>query len=1263
MEIAGIASDRKSTPVPDFSKGHNKEISAKVENPNVFDEQVFPFILNNGLCNEVLIELVDAKSVLGQECLTDGIISYLTVKLINQVKDNDFKNKSFHFLPPTFWSLWSRNDQEACAQLISHQIPHGVSENFMVLIPICQSGHWIASGFFCNKGKIRVFLYNSKKVPFEANSKICAELIRFTIIYLKTDKEVKFNIIPGPVQKEGDDFNCGLYMIEFYRRFTESFAKTDFERGIWVDANGKMVSDIILNRKTIILDILRDIKLPSSEFSVNVCLDNESHPNASPELTKTSSNQTANSYLKRKTNENGDSNLLKKHKPNTLHLPPNCAPLPNDSFQSSLDQSQTQSEMNLHSSSKSIKRASVPKSGQSSLLKSTCLNKTKDRPVNRTLFTPPNTNTKERHVLMISPLEEIKIFSPSKLNTEHIEETKFTNKLIFNILEHILDEKSDFNKDSFLALIERSFLIPATSYFSTTFNLWFHKKYIVEFMLCYKKGIISIEEEWEKIYLIRASLKISKLEQELEEIKIVKPIIPVKSCKVLSKDSHFFLGKCLNKSEIGLYSKIASRFIEKGFKSNTQCGITVLKKRANIVFDTICVLSNNSEDEELVPLLAAMMVKRPSLFVLACKQSKCKELKFPSKFSPAETSTFFNQTAGTKYNMLNMRRSIGPLFATVAETKKYEYEATSYVSNPANVEHGYISLQTLKKITLPDGRKKDKIEVAPHAYVKVISMAGYMEYILDMFVKYRNFDFEGEEFIVNWKGKIIIVVSGDSGGGSMKYFIQILDGHIHPYGLYMGSDTAYNQNTFHSMYYGQFKKLLDDGIWFRGKHYMFTLKVKGDMKQGYIALGISGASSTYPNKQDLMNHNHFKTHIDGSPHGPDYCFRENNDDNFNGKLKERTMDGIYRNYEANTLQYGTGNTNKDLKSYECVKAYPLFPLKSPKDVVPAELHAKLTLTKVGVDGGRDAVDGDDYDKEKQASRKKFERKIVETREDLDRFKEQQESHLRLTQKKRFLVDRLRVSGNRRLIENVVIKNHKSSKVQHKFFDKVKCSESCILTRFDSHLSWHECDSCRKKFHMYCLAITEAEELLINNNDPILCLKCKPRTLQLDVHIAELDLRNAKSGDFDVAVQRKASELLNLKNQVEFYTSDKVKEYDQQLKFMGVDIQVHFGGAITGNHCDKILHNYQNLVNLLPLEKQLLYTAYYECINEICSKISKKVWWSASEIDDFEKIIKKFGELFPKIIKTGMTPKAHEIIFHLIPFLRENGTWAFWRGGH
>ena len=1055
---------------------------------------------------------------------------------------------------------------------------------------------------------------------------LCDTIRAFANDFLCTE-EVKCNIIKGPVQPPGNDFDCGLFMLEFFNRMIKSF-EVNFNINIWENIK-------ILSRKDIISDILIDMKVPMIGTSLNSPLniiDNEN--TIVTKFTKVSSTKDTELSM------------------------------------SSLKRSMEHEHFSLSKKCKLTPIGNSLTSGQTSLLKSNYSNLIKPG-AKRTLFTPPPLPQK-KHLLVVSPLENINIFSPSKLEGTKISSESLTNGVVGNLFEHILNKDVSFNMKSFKSVIGKSFEMSEAGHFFTTLFEWFNNDYINDFLLKLDKKLIMKDNLWEKIPLIKASLEVDnsrkeilKLKNDMKKMTSKKPIIPIKALDDCSIDSNttFFWGQQQKGkgNETALYSKLSSRVKQSGVKSNGKIGKTQLRKRSNIMFQTLKVLSSSDKEEELIPLIGTMMASRPNLFADACKYSKCKELELPTKFSPAETSIILRRCGKTVYNSRLLRRTLPRnMFSSERQTIRHEKLSLGFISNDANVEHGYITLQSVKKVKGPDGKVEEKTITGPHPYVKAISIKKYIEFIFEQYVKKNPIDFEGDTFCNKWGGKIIVVVSGDSGGGVMKYFCQILEGDIYPYGLFEGSDTHHNQSTFHSEFYKQFVELLKTGISFRGKIYMIKLLIKGDMKQAYISLGLAGATSTYPNKQDLCHKNHFKIHNDGSPHGPDYCFKETNDNNFNGKLIPRTMPEIYRNYTANVLknQKNKLGTSTDLKNYQCVKSFPLYPVESPDDVVPAELHVKLTLGKLGVDTNRTLINGDEFDAEKDAHRILIEKKIGEAKEDLARLKERQSDHLKEWQGKQFLIDRLKAYSNNARLERVVLTNHKSKKVWHSSFSQWKCKR-CILTKYDQHLTWAECHNCQGKFHLFCLAKTEQEKSSEDNFTPNLCLECKPRLLQVDIHKDELDSATNKIGELSASLHRKENEIISLENEVGFYTSEKVKEFDNRLKKMGVDIQVHFGGAITGNHVDKILNNYEKLVDLLPNEHKKLFSDYYACVKTICKKISHKVWWSDSEIDDFEPIIKQLGQLFPRICSAGgnngVTPKAHEMVFHLIPFIRKNRT--------
>ena len=238
----------------------------------------------------------------------------------------------------------------------------------------------------------------------------------------------------------------------------------------------------------------------------------------------------------------------------------------------------------------------------------------------------------------------------------------------------------------------------------------------------------------------------------------------------------------------------------------------------------------------------------------------------------------------------------------------------------------------------------------------------------------------------------------------------------------------------------------------------------------------------------------------------------------------------------------------------------------------------------------------------------------------------------------------------------------SAKVNNNYFVKVlnrASCHSCLITKYDFDICWRVCSTCHKYYHLYCLAYTyhelEQKEDSLSEN---CCNDCKGREFDIDGHTKELETKKALYRQAELEVVKLKAEMESLESKIEQLKAPELIEYDKRVKALNIDIQAQYGGVITGNHCTKFLDHHEELVELLkPSEIKNNLIKLVEIVQEIKMKFHEKKFWTDTEIQEFKPVLNEYGVLFPLIFKC-MTPKMHEIIFHVIPFLQKFRTIGY-----
>lgn len=461
----------------------------------------------------------------------------------------------------------------------------------------------------------------------------------------------------------------------------------------------------------------------------------------------------------------------------------------------------------------------------------------------------------------------------------------------------------------------------------------------------------------------------------------------------------------------------------------------------------------------------------------------------------------------------------------IGSEKKQRLEESvklAFFDDPENIESGTMMLR----------KTADKLPT-PEAYVRVKSIRTYLDYMISEALKIGKLNLTGTEFIVNMKGHLWIVISGDHGGdqkvsSTQKYGIQLLANSIYVYGLYEASDILENQTIFLNKYYAELEDIVLNGVSINGIIYPCFLFCKGDMKQGFEVLGLGGQSSTFPSRYSLIELEHMKkSHTQGEPHGPKYC----------PTPELRTMKNIRDNYYKNCLYSSeNGDLRGNAKKFKSVINFPLMPLQDPLFSVPTCLHYKLETVFVG-------------HKTTIKKIRKGSNKYLE--DNLEKLEQEQnfavETISKLEKKKgKLLVDRKNISNILRRIPVYAYKS-KLEKVARQEYEKptidprnlkqsimVSC-KFCLVTKYDQR-KHVQCDSCRKYFHLFCLLQSEEEsrKTIFDNNNCQTCSGSGPPELKIPKLTQDLEIIDIEINTITISLLEQRNQLvlaeLNIKNE-------------------------------------------------------------------------------------------------------------------------------------
>ena len=704
-------------------------------------------------------------------------------------------------------------------------------------------------------------------------------------------------------------------------------------------------------------------------------------------------------------------------------------------------------------------------------------------------------------------------------------------------------------------------------------------------------------------------------------------------------------------------NKLSSK---KNPKPNSSVTQKTLKKRANQTFIYMDSLGGG-EDKDLdrEHLLAQMVKLKPQLTKNALEKTNSPDFAIPQPLSAEEALIFQQHSAKNVDRMRTVRR----VFKNKLKVNVFPSEKIQRVKEKDMLER-LIEEDDLDigKMFLMTGRHKDKTpKYENKEYVRFKDIKKFITKVLHELILSGKLDLNSDFFKNDCKGKVWVVTSADHGGdirvcNNMKFCIQILNFSIYCYGMYSATDCVENLAKFHNMYFEQFRDLVENGIVYEGVHIPIIHLDKGDMKQSFYNQGLGGAAGTMPSRFSKVTLSHLRgNHKDGSPHTPEHCFIDDDD-----QLPIRTFEEIISKYHENFAK-NEGNYDKMHKSqalFDNVVGLPLYPFKSVYLLIIDILHFKLQSVKDGYVEmekrckGENALEDEEKEKNRLENALDAEQSLL--REKIEHqvsLSEEISSKDKKIQRIKFVNDKdlkglqsFVCADSGGVINKKFQKYGKSGK-----FDSFCPSSSCLLTKYDE-IQWMNCEQCQSWFHPYCL-----RRLANSSNISQSCMKCQPIPNNIDELISELNLLRGEytKGQKDISqfkdIIRKVSDRI-----LRYKTKNQI-DLDKKMISLGIDRKAFQGGQILGNHCDILLKKFEELLPFMPKQSdQSLFRDYFNCLNNILGPCSRPAFYDNATIESINQNCFTLGVLYPKIFR-NIIPKVDDVVFHLPIFLKEYRT--------
>ena len=547
--------------------------------------------------------------------------------------------------------------------------------------------------------------------------------------------------------------------------------------------------------------------------------------------------------------------------------------------------------------------------------------------------------------------------------------------------------------------------------------------------------------------------------------------------------------------------------------------------------------------------------------------------------------------------------------------------------------------------------------------------------------------------------KVHIGLTGDSGGGSMKWLFGIMNDHkeskltTHTLFMYEAADTINNDMKVMSEggLYDELKELNNLIIKVNGERYLLEFGGVFDLKAQDEFLGKQGSTSKFPCAKCHVPLSHLQKH-GGTPHDIETCSEF---------LKERTFSEYDKAYEKNVKEAGatkdvtlacddnSGSSSDDIESDDDIPTVQLLrdrrkngkncqniisqrllPFNSLCDIADPLLHINIGLVNDNLREMRklcrefDSVNDAEQLKTKETMILKFLEKMNKLQE------EEKQCFKYMTNIQEICLRRIELilKGREIAAEKQAFKFYNFNKPKP-FVDRKTCdSVHCLLFPIDEDEGNDmkiKCNECDKIFHLYCEGLCAMSKQVKASNFNYKCNKCNNMTDDEHVEKFHQEIVTLKShqeklsfkiNNLEMSLKHLKYESSNLKGKCEKLFEDSLK----QLKT--VEASYH-GGALNGNDITKIL---KSAIECESFEDFVMVKCFIERDASVAEKfytlftILGNTWVrlraptdDPEKVNDAIKYCQEWGRKLPILFpERTITRKGHVLSIHVPEYLHQ-----------
>ena len=499
-------------------------------------------------------------------------------------------------------------------------------------------------------------------------------------------------------------------------------------------------------------------------------------------------------------------------------------------------------------------------------------------------------------------------------------------------------------------------------------------------------------------------------------------------------------------------------------------------------------------------------------------------------------------------------------------------------------------------------------------------------------------------------GDIWLMISGDKGGDSMKFHLEVLNctkvgsvDNVHTFCFYKGSDRDEDMLKMFNVYHKEFKAMNSKEFQVFGRN--IRLFLGGDFKFLCAILGHQGCAASYPSFKDDVLLTHLREH-EGKPHTPNDC----------SFIKDRIIQDSIGAAQEN-IAAGLENVKKSGKWHMSMVKIPLFPISSYLQVAPPILHINLGIClklfnlllnfvrKLDTEEGGHIFDYDVAQKQFQYSER-----LIEIQNEVSSLAREYIDFKNIE-------DRLKHVGNKVKLDELAIACYVNKTSKDSDFECCEPIHDCIVTAYDEDALEVQCEVCHRWKHVICECLVKTQESLeILPN--YICTKCRQPPVDRSILIKDqLEIVEDQQNEFILEEDEMKRKLENITNEVNKNVGDREINLNEKLKMMDVHREAYHGNVFVGHHCKKLLKNHEDLLTVIS-DKSEDYERFREVFStfgEAQSYLHRKEFLE-EDIKTVEMLCYKFGEVYPAAFPgESISPKMHEYIFHVPKFLAKHKT--------